>query len=50
MIRLLYLGLLVYVAVMALNLISRKLRTSQEKETPASQSVIDVEAQDADQK
>ena len=50
MIRLLYLGLLVYLAVTMLKLISRQLRQLQawqKDETPASQSVIDVEAKDA---
>ena len=47
MIRLLYLGLLVYLAVTMLKLISRQLQAWQKDETPASQSVIDVEAKDA---
>ena len=49
MIRLLYLSLLVYLAVTLWKLISRQLHASQLDETPASQSVIDVDAQDADQ-
>ena len=49
MIRLLYLSLLVYLAVTLWKLISRQLQTSQQDETPASQSVSDVEAKDADQ-
>lgn len=48
MIRLLYLSLLVYLAVTLWKLISRQLHASQQEETPASQSVIDVEAKDAD--
>ena len=49
MIRLLYLSLLVYLAVTLWKLTSRQLQASQQDETPASQSVIDVEAKDADQ-
>lgn len=49
MIRLLYLSLLVYLAVTLWKLISRQLQTSQQDETQASESVIDVEAKDADQ-
>ena len=49
MIRLLYLSLLVYLAVTLWKLISRQLQASQQDETQASQSVIDVEAKDADQ-
>ena len=49
MIRLLYLSLLVYLAVTLWKLISRQLQESEQDETPASQSVIDVEAKDADQ-
>ena len=48
MIRLLYLSLLVYLAVTLWKLISRQLRAAEQDETPASQSVIDVEAKDAD--
>ena len=48
MIRLLYLSLLVYLAVTLWKLISRQLLASQQDETPASESVIDVEAKDAD--
>ena len=47
MIRLLYLGLLIYLAVTMLKLISRQLQAWQKDETPASQSVIEVEAKDA---
>lgn len=48
MIRLFYFGLIVYLAVTLLGLISKKLRSAPPKETPASQAVIDVEAKNAD--
>ncbi|CAK28440.1 Hypothetical protein SynRCC307_1537 [Synechococcus sp. RCC307] len=48
MIRLLYFSLLVYLAVTLWKLISRQLQASRQDETPASESVIDVEAKDAD--
>ena len=48
MIRLLYLSFLVYLAVTLWKLISRQLQESEQDETSASQSVIDVEAKDAD--
>ena len=48
MIRLLYFSLLVYLAVTLWKLISRQLQASRQHETPASESVIDVEAKDAD--
>ena len=48
MIRLLYFSLLVYLAVTLWKLISRQLQASRQDETPASESVIDVEAKDAE--
>ena len=48
MIRLIYFGLIVYLAVTLLGLISRKLRSAQHQETPASEAVIDVEAKNTD--
>ena len=48
MIRLLYFSLLVYLAVTLWKPISRQLQASRQDETPASESVIDVEAKDAD--
>ena len=48
MIRLIYFSLLVYLAVTLWKLISRQLQASRQDETPASESVIDVEAKDAD--
>ena len=48
MIRLLYLSLLIYLAVTLWKLINRQLQASEQDETPAGQSVIDVEAKDAD--
>ena len=48
MIRLLYFSLLVYLVVTLWKLISRQLQASRQDETPASESVIDVEAKDAD--
>ena len=48
MIRFLYFSLLVYLAVTLWKLISRQLQASRQDETPASESVIDVEAKDAD--
>jgi len=48
MISLLYFSLLVYLAVTLWKLISRQLQASRQDETPASESVIDVEAKDAD--
>ena len=48
MIRLLYLSLPIYLAVTLWKLLNRQLQASEQDETPASQSVIDVEAKDAD--
>jgi hypothetical protein len=48
MIRLLYIGLVIYLAMKLLTLISRTLQSSQAKQTPPSQVVIDVEAESSD--
>ena len=48
MIRLLYIGLIIYLATKLLRLIARTLQSSQAEETPPSQAVIDVEAESSD--